>query len=467
MMPTISKFTKNFYKIFIIFVGLMAPFHAYSADEGIVVYTQIKGHHQDHTPAFRAVVKKSLDDLHRFKVIKGVKGTISTDQSMEDRIKAAKQESIPWIADVVFDTEKREGKLEFNIYRSNGENVFRWREELDIDSVKAFMAQMEYKMPLKLKVNFLELGQIIKNDNRLVYFDLGETAGVQKGNIFKVYEEGQEIEDDDGNSYGFLEKTTGIVRVTEVTSVYSIAEIVIGKLSIDSKQWVKRAKEQDIANYQGSIEAVLENYVAVNIGKNVGVEEGAYYAVFRDIKPINDEEAFRQAVGHIKINEVFDDFSKGELSISDTFQLSKYTIKKGDRVEEVESPRKNMWSFHQMMTNVSSEAGARILHFGYQRDSMINVNMVYRFKGGYGNGNPYIAGGVMHSMGHSAHVFAGMDIVYAGDAALNLYLSVDVDTPVSKNIKINLESGFMVAHSDEKYNGLNTTIGLKYAYDLF
>ena len=119
------------------------------------------------------------------------------------------------------------------------------------------------------------------------------------------------------------------------------------------------------------------------------------------------------------------------------------------------------------MTNVSSDDGTRVMHFTYQRDSLINVNMVYRFKAGYGNGNPYVAGGVMHSMGHSSHVFAGMDIVYAGSTALNLFLSVDVDTPVSNNLKINLESGFMVAHSNDVYNGLNTTIGIKYAYDLF
>ncbi len=440
---------------------------ASATNEAIVVYTQITGHHVDHTPAFRAIVKKSLDDLNRFEVIKGIKGTVSSSKPLQEKLDAARKAGIPWLAEVTFDTEKRKGKLNFEIYRSNGENVFRWKEKIDIDNLKAFLAQMEYQMPLKLRINFLELGHVIKNDNRLVYFDLGETAGVQPGDIYQIYEEGQEIEDDDGNSFGFLEKTTGIVKVTQVTSVYSIGEIIIGKLSIDSDQWVKRAKNQDLSTYQGTIEAVLENQVAINIGKNVGVEEGSYYAVFREIKPINEDESFRHPVGHIKINEVFDEFSKGELSISDTFELTKYTIKKGDRVEEVESPRKNMWSFNQIMTNVSSETGARVLNFGYQRDSMVNVNMVYRFKGGYGNGNPYLSGGVMHSMGHSAHVFMGMDVVYAGDAALNLFISVDVDTPLSRNFKINLESGFMVAHNDDNYNGLNTSIGLKYAYNLF
>ena len=125
------------------------------------------------------------------------------------------------------------------------------------------------------------------------------------------------------------------------------------------------------------------------------------------------------------------------------------------------------------MTNVNSDSGSRILNFSYQRDSLVNVNMVYRLKAGYGNSNlgftknVFASAGVMHSMGHSAHVFAGLDMMYIGDTALNLFISVDVDTPISKNIKINLETGFVVAHENDIYNGLNTSLGLKYAYNLF
>ena len=461
---TIGKITTLFLSLgVIIFFSLQAQ----ANDDGIVVYAQIKGFHADNTPAFRTIVIKSISELQHFKVVNGVRGTIATSKSIKERIDAAREGSIPWIADVVLDSEKHEGKLSFDIYRNNGENEFHWQKDVDIDSVKAFLASMEYQIPFKLKTKFLELGKIIKLDKRLAYFDLGKTAGVNPGDIYRVYKRGQQVKDDDGNSFGYLEKTTGIIRVTQVTEIYSIAEIIIGKLSIDTDQWVKRAKEQDISKYQGSIEAVLENNVAINVGKNVGVEEGSYYAVFRDIKPINSNEAFRQAVGYIKINEVYDNFSKGELSISDTYDLSKYTIKKGDHVEEVESPRKNMWSFSQIVTHVSSQAGARILVFGYQRDSMVNVDMVYRFRAGYGHGNTYVAGGVMYSLAHSAHTFAGMDAIYAGSGALNLFLSVDVDTPVSPNLKINLESGFMIAHKNDLYNGLNAIVGIKYAYNIF
>lgn len=440
---------------------------ALSAEQDIVVYTYLNGHHKDHSADFRTIARKSLHNLRKFKVTKGPKGRIASNTKLKERLKAASKAGIRWVADIKFDTEKKKGELTFLIYRTNGENIFRWVEKYKIKSMKAFLAQMEYNMPLKLKTKFLELGHIIKTDKRLVYFDLGQTAGVKVGDTYRVYEEGDEIEDDEGNSYGYLEDTKGIIEVTEVTSVYSIAEVIIGSLSIDTGDWVKKTTEKNKSSFEGKILSVLENKLAINIGKNVGVEEGSYYAVFREIKDINGKESFRQPVGHIKINEVFDNFSKGELSISNTFELTKYTIKKGDKVEEVESPRKNMWSINQIMTNVNSDEGARILYFTYQRDSLVNVNMVYRLKGGYGNATPFAAVGVMQSMGHSSHVFYGIDLMYMNDSAVNMFISVDVDTPLSRSLKINLESGFILAHSEETYNGLNTSIGLKYAYDLF
>jgi len=451
----------------VFFTLLICSNAVFSAEEDLVVYTYLNGHYANQSSDFRVIVKKALNDLQKFKVKKGPKGSTAPSKPIKDRIIAARKAGVPWVADVIFDTEKKRGELKFQIYRNNGESVFFWSEDFKVKNIKAFLAQMEYSMPLKLKTKFLELGHVIKKDKRLVYFDLGETAGVKVGDMYRVYEEGDEIEDEDGNSYGNLEVTTGIVRVTAVTAVYSIAEIVVGELAIDTEQWIKRTKEKSPGEFEGKILSVLENKIAINIGKNVGVEEGSYYAVFREIKKINEKEAFRQPVGHIKVNEVFDNFSKGELSISETFDLTKYTIKNGDKVEEVESPRKNMWSINQIMTNVNSDLGARILYFSYQRDSLVNVNMVYRLKLGYGNEEFMGSLGVMQSMGHSSHVFAGMDLMYVGDTALNMFLSVDVDTPLSSNLKINLESGFIVAHEDDRYNGLNTSIGVKYAFDLF
>ena len=56
--------------------------------------------------------------------------------------------------------------------------------------------------------------------------------------------------------------------------------------------------------------------------------------------------------------------------------------------------------------------------------------------------------------------------LYTSEKTL-IFLSVDVDTPVSPNLKINLESGFMIAHKNDLYNGLNAIVGIKYAYNIF
>ena len=437
-----------------------------AADEKIVVYTYLNGHHANQSADFRAITKKSLNSLRKFKVSNSTKGRISSKTTIEKRLSAASKVGIPWVADVAFDSEKKEGKLTFQIFKSNGENIFHWSEELDIDSVKAFMANLEYNMPIKLKTKFLELGRVIKKEDRIVYFDLGDTAGVKIGDTFRTYELGDEIEDDDGNSYGYLEVPTGIVKVTEIKGMYSIAEVIIGRLSIEADHFIKRTAKAD-GEFDAKILSVLENQIAINIGKSVGVEEDSYYAVFRDIKQINKKDSFRQPVGHIKINEVFDVYAKGELSVSDTYELTKFTIKKGDSVEEIESPRKNMWSINQVMTNITKDGGSRILHFAYQRDSQVNINMVYRLKGGYENGQIFVAGGIMHSLNHSSHVYAGLDVLYIGDSALNMFLSVDVDTPLSNNLMINLETGYIIGHTDDIFNGLNTSVGLKYAFDLF
>jgi hypothetical protein len=92
--------------------------------------------------------------------------------------------------------------------------------------------------------------------------------------------------------------------------------------------------------------------------------------------------------------------------------------------------------------------------------------MVYRLKGGIGD-DYFVALGVLKSLNHSSHVFAGIDFVYIGSTAVNLILTVDIDTPLSSNVKINLESGYMMSAAEEKYNGINTSMGLKYGFDLF
>jgi len=451
------------------FVALMSALvtSAAMAEDEIIVYSDLTGEYENQRADFNAVVHSSIDDLLRFKSADSKKDVLPMSAALEERIKGAAKVGIPWLANVTLATEKKTAHLNFDIINTaKAETAFHWTQDFKVKNIKALIAQLEYKMPMTLKGRFLELGKVIKKDKRLVYFDLGETAGIRAGDIYRIFIEGKEIVDESGNSFGRVDETTGIVKVISVTAVYSIAEMIIGELSVEPGNYVKRAASNDESLYRGKILSVLENFVAINVGKNAGVKEGSYYAVFRDIKPINDTESFRQPVGYIKVNEVFQDFSKGELSISPTYELTKYTIHHGDRVEEVESPRKDMWSLNRLMTNINSDTSARILYMSYQRDSSVNVDLGYRIKLGYGD-NLLASFGVMQSIAHNSNVFAGFDFMYLGDPALNMFVTVDVDTPISKSIKLNLETGYTVAAGLEKYNGLNASIGLKYGFDLF
>ncbi len=437
------------------------------AEEDIIVYSDLTGEFENQRADFNTVVQNSVNGLLRFRATEHKKDVLPMSTPLEERIKAAAKAGVPWLANVSLATDKKKARLTFDIINTaKAESAFHWAEEYKIKNIKGLIAQLEYSMPMTLKARFLELGRVIKKDKRLVYFDLGETAGIKAGDIYRIFVEGNEIEDEDGNSFGRVDETTGIVKVISVTAVYSVAEMIIGELSVEPGNLVKRATNNEEALYRGKILAVLENFVAINVGKNAGVREGSYYAVFRDIKSINDTESFRQPVGYIKVNEVFQEFSKGELSISPTYELTKYTIHQGDRVEEVESPRKDMWSVNRLMTNINSDTSARILYVSYQRDSSVNVDLGYRVKLGYGD-NLLASFGVMQSVAHNSNVFAGFDFMYLGDPALNMFVSVDVDTPISKGIKLNLETGYTVAAALEKYNGLNASIGLKYGFDLF
>jgi hypothetical protein len=127
-----------------------------------------------------------------------------------------------------------------------------------------------------------------------------------------------------------------------------------------------------------------------------------------------------------------------------------------------------MWSVNQLLTNIAGSEQAKLTYVAYQRDSASNVDLVYRMRGGYGSGTTLFAGGVMHSLQHSSHFFAGLDVLYVANAsAVNFFISADVDTPLSKNLKLNMETGYILAHSTDTYNGINMSFGLKYGFGLF
>ncbi len=75
--------------------------------------------------------------------------------------------------------------------------------------------------------------------------------------------------------------------------------------------------------------------------------------------------------------------------------------------------------------------------------------------------------GIMSSIGHSKNFFYGIDVLYLDGAGANLFLSVDIPTPFSDKVGLNLETGYIVG-TDDKYEGLEVTLGLKFPLgDLF
>jgi len=442
---------------------------AWAGPQEVILYTHIQGGKAVYAGQLGEVTRKALDSLQKFQV-KAVHPLPAANlKDVTTLLDRAAADQIPWVADLrlTFDDKKKRVQMSLDLYESGKRlrNV-RIAKTYKARNIKSLMAKMEYELPLALKSHFLELGKVIKKEKRLVYFDLGESAGTRPGMLYKIYREQDEITDDDGNSYGRLERTTGIVRVTRVTGVYATAEILVGALSIRPGDYVKAMPGRQTA-YEPRILSVLENQMAINIGKDYGVEEGSYYAVYKDIKPINDEDAFRIPVGFIKIDEVFDDYATGELELSPSYDLARFTIREGDPISEVASPKKDNLALQQALTNVNGDAGKKLLLLTYTKHSQSNVNIAYRLRGGYSGGSPYLATGVMHSLAHSPYFYAGVDFVAVSGMPINLFISADLETPLSRDLKLTMESGYTLGATNAAYNGINTSIGVRYGFDLF
>lgn len=447
--------------------ALLAAAPAYAAPEEVIVYATVEGNYSAYGGQLMGIIQKGIDDLERFNV-NSVAIKPDSLKDINELLNDTRKRGLRWVADfsIVFDKKNRATAI-LDVYDARKSvRTVRINKDYKVKNIKALLSQMEYEIPKALKNHFLELGRIIKKERRLVYFDLGETAEVKVGDVFRVYREGAEITDESGNSFGRLEKTAGVVRVTNVTSVYSSAAIVVGALSIEPGDSVKKMKDNEIS-YDASILSVLENQVAISIGKNYGVEEGAHYAVYKDIKPINDKESFKHPIGFIKINEVYDNFATGELEISSSFDLAKFTIKAGDKVQEAESPKKDTLALSQHITNISEDEGKKLLLLTFQKSSMSNVNIAYRMRGGYKASDIFFSTGAMHSLGHSPYFFAGVDFIALSGLPINLFFSADINTPFSKSVKLNLESGYTLGATDELYNGINTSVGVKFSFNIF
>lgn len=455
-------------------LGLMAS--TVQAADDILIYSHLSQAYKDIEPSFNLVLFSSIQALDKYESSSVGVVPIVQNQSLETRLAKAKAKNIPYIAEAsledtttseggFFSSEAKNTTLSVSIINTQtGEKVFNWSQHYDQTNANALVSSLEYQLPIQLKTSLKEVGHVIQSEGAMVYFDLGSAAQVKEGEIFRVFRQGKALTNADGEEFGWIEEQTGIVKVTSVQSTYATAEVLLGRLSIDAKDFVERAKDQDALSYRGKIIASLDDKVAISLGKRIGVTEGAYYAVFKDVKHIQEGESFREEVGQIRIEEVYDDFSKGRLSLSNHYGLAKAMINEGDYVEEIEPTRKDQISLGILNTSILSSTSSSIYALGYQHDSTENVDLVYRAKVGFGD-EFLLSGGVMSSVNHSENIFYGLDVMYLDGLGANIFLSVDVPTPFAQAMVLNMETGYVMGTSS-KYEGVNFNVSVKYPMDL-
>lgn len=446
---------------------------ALAAPKQSQIYLDLSEDWQPHAGQFKQILLESFKRLSSWQTqaaileaqgktieeIRQANSNAKIDGILVAKLSNTTQKGEGWFAD---DEEKT--AVQISLYdKATGNLILEVQQNLPRTQPSALFANLESELPLTLKIKLAEVGSIIKKSSELVYFNLGNTAGIQAGQIFRTFKPGDKLINKQGEVFGWIEKTTGIVRITHSQSTYSTAEILLGRLSISENDFIELASEQDEKQYAGKIISVHENKVAINLGDTVGVADGANYAVFKDIKTIKDQESFREKLGDIRIQSVYEDYAVGELSLSNHYNLSKALIKEGDPVEEIKPVSMDLISFGQMGTNaLSSSSSDNILMAGYQTQSEQVSGMLFRYRGGYGS-DVMLSAGVMTSINHSPNFFYGLDAVYLDGVGANFFLSVDVPTPID-GVNINMETGYMAGVGDS-YEGFNLNISVKYPFD--
>ncbi len=330
--------------------------------------------------------------------------------------------------------------------------------EFRYESLPGLMAQIEYDLERDLKRQFRQLGQVVQVYGSRVYFDLGRSAGVAPGDIYRVYTQGEELTSRAGGSYGYLNNNTGIVRVLNVTGVYAEAEILLGQRTIRPDHWVEAAPGSP-DDYRGEVLATMNDEVAISLGRRTGIEPGAEFAVRKDLNTIDDNDAFQVEVSRIRITEVEDEFSRGVVMRSDHYEVARGLIAPGDEVTEVRRRGGVQLGFNQVhlgLSDTPSMAYTVALKF----ESPGNQNLFYRLGAGYWDLS-YLSAGIMGAANRSESFFYGIDAVYTDALATNLLASVNIPTPFPDLIRLNTEVGYLIS-ADDSLTGLNVSLGINF-----
>lgn len=374
-------------------------------------------------------------------------------------IEAAQNANLQALAVITLYTPKRrQATVTASLYSvTNGELMIQRALEFRYTEITALLAQLEYELPLMLKREFRELGAVVKLTQDQVYFDLGRNAGIEVGQKFRVFRRGTEITGRGGESYGFVDQQTGIVEVVEVSSIYSVGQIRLGRPSIRAEDWVERA--DDDIEVRGQVVSKLDEQVAINLGRKSGVIPGAYFAVYKDIKPIGDNDAFREVIGRIRITEADTHSARGTIARSDHYQLAKALINEGDYLDEVSYLHRHQITLGQTSFGVLGDTQS-IWNVGVNLESGFSPDMSFRVRGAYG-ANWFVSGGVNNALNHSESFRYGIDFLYSADG-VGTYLFSDANfpTPLDRYVRFAIEAGYLLG-GNENIEGLSVGVTAK------
>lgn len=397
----------------------------------------------------------SINQVNRFELNTKVEDAEEVEKLIAN---AAKADVVNVMIITLERAKKTEADLTVEIINTgSGKTIYRLADEMKFKEERSLLAQIEYQLPKRMKSEFKQLGHVVEIDSNVLFFDIGSTAGVEAGDVYRVFRQGKEIKGPSGESFGFIDEQSGVVQVKSVSSVYSSAEVLLGRISIEKGDWVEKV-DANADDYKGFILSKLDNQVAINLGKNVGVTEGAYFAVYKDVKAIKEGEAFREMVGSIRVTEVFDDYARGKIAASDNYQLAKAMVNDGDYIEEIQGSGGLRYMVGQMSAGILEEA-KNIYVIGAELETLDSTALRYRAKVGFGSAI-LASAGIGAGVNKSDMLQYGIDAVYLGGFGANLFLKVDVPSPLDRYGTLMMETGYLVSPEDE-YSGLNITLGLR------
>lgn len=374
-------------------------------------------------------------------------------------IEAAQQANLDALAVVTLYTPKRrQATLTASLYSvTNGELIIQRALEFRYNDITALLAQLEYELPLMLKREFRELGSVVKITQDQIYFDLGRNAGVEVGQKFRVFRRGTEITGRSGESYGFVDQQTGIIEVVEVSSIYAVGDIRLGRPSIRTDDWVERV-DDNIA-VRGRVISKLDEQVAINLGRKSGVLPGAYFAVYKEVKAIGEDDAFREVIGRIRITESDAQSARGIIARSDHYRLAKALINEGDYLDEVSYLHRHQITLGQTSYGVLGDTQS-VWNAGMNIESGFSPDLSFRLRGAYG-AQWFISAGVNNALNHSESFRYGIDFLYGADG-LGTYLFADANfpTPLDRYLRLAIETGYLLG-GNEAIEGLSVGVTAK------